>query len=258
MKPITQDLAKKSGIYMLINKINGKRYIGSSKNLRARLWEHRSLLRHNKHINQHLQNAWNKYGEINFEYSIIEFCNENIRYEREQFYVDTIKPEYNISTVNVEMPDVSLESRQKLSETRKRKMATGEIPITHNNHVYVYYKDGSFVGEWISIKKAAKALHLRDTHISDVLKERFVQYKGYKFFYTKQEKVEPFEKPTNSGKVEMRKWFIVTDGVETLKFFGLEEIAKYFNTTVKTIRIYSGGKHKLRGKYTIYRENAVS
>ena len=258
MKQIANDLAKKSGIYMLLNKINGKRYIGSSKNLRARLWEHRSLLRHNKHINQHLQNAWNKYGEINFDYSIIEFCDENIRYEKEQFYVDAIKPEYNISIVNVEMPDVSLESRQKLSETRKRKMATGEIALTNNKHIFVYYKDGSFVGEWVSIRKAAASLHLRNNHISEVLHGRYSQYKGYKFFLEKQEKVEPFEKLTNSGKIERRKWFIVTDGIETLRFLGLKEIAKYFNTTVKTIRIYSGRKHKLRKKYMIYRENAVS
>lgn len=50
MKAITKDL-KFCGIYMLLNTKNGKRYIGSSINIRRRLWTHRALLRHNKHDN---------------------------------------------------------------------------------------------------------------------------------------------------------------------------------------------------------------
>lgn len=53
MKAITKDL-EFCGIYMLLNTKNGKRYIGSSINIRKRLWEHRALLRHNKHDNPHL------------------------------------------------------------------------------------------------------------------------------------------------------------------------------------------------------------
>lgn len=62
MKAITQDL-NFSGIYCIINIKNSKRYIGSSKNIRQRLWTHRACLRHNNHENAHLQAAWNKYGE---------------------------------------------------------------------------------------------------------------------------------------------------------------------------------------------------
>lgn len=48
---------------MIVNTNNGKRYIGSSLNIRKRLWEHRANLRHNKHCNPHLQASWNRYGE---------------------------------------------------------------------------------------------------------------------------------------------------------------------------------------------------
>ena len=92
MKKITQDL-KISGIYCIINIRNSKRYIGSSKNIRQRLWSHRAELRHNKHENTHLQSAWNKYGEQNFDYYILENCEEDLLLEREQWYIDTIKPE---------------------------------------------------------------------------------------------------------------------------------------------------------------------
>ena len=55
------------GIYRILNTINNKFYIGSSVNLRKRLYEHRRLLRLGKHENYHLQNAFTKYGEENFQ-----------------------------------------------------------------------------------------------------------------------------------------------------------------------------------------------
>lgn len=62
MDKITRDL-RKAGIYCIENTKNKKVYIGSSKNIYQRLLKHFALLKHNKHQNGHLQNAWNKYGE---------------------------------------------------------------------------------------------------------------------------------------------------------------------------------------------------
>lgn len=59
------------GIYIIRNKINNKFYIGSTtENFRRRALHHRCCLRGDYHTNQHLQNAWNKYGEENFEFLI--------------------------------------------------------------------------------------------------------------------------------------------------------------------------------------------
>lgn len=85
-----------SGIYKIVNIINNKFYIGSSKELNRRWSEHKSELKHNKHINIILQRAWNKYGIDCFNFEIIEECDVNILLEREQFYIDTLKPKYNI------------------------------------------------------------------------------------------------------------------------------------------------------------------
>lgn len=63
-----------SGIYKIENTINSKVYVGSSNNIKVRWRKHKALLRHNKHPNQHLQNAWNKYGEDMFIFSVIELC----------------------------------------------------------------------------------------------------------------------------------------------------------------------------------------
>ena len=60
------------GIYKITNLKNHKIYIGSSNNIMRRWYEHLRDLKNQKHCNSHLQNAWNKYGENNFLFEIIE------------------------------------------------------------------------------------------------------------------------------------------------------------------------------------------
>lgn len=60
------------GCYNIINKTTGKAYVGISIHIKERWSIHRQYLRKNKHPNNHLQNAWNKYGENNFEFNILE------------------------------------------------------------------------------------------------------------------------------------------------------------------------------------------
>lgn len=84
------------GIYKILNTVNGKIYIGSSVNLRKRLYEHRRLLRLSKHENYHLQNAFTKYGEQNFKFEIIKVLKEipkDIRILRdlETYYIQFFK-----------------------------------------------------------------------------------------------------------------------------------------------------------------------
>lgn len=66
-----------SGVYYILNKKNNKIYIGSSKRINRRFYEHRYFLNNQNHGNEHLQKAWNKYGEDNFEFGIIEIFNGN-------------------------------------------------------------------------------------------------------------------------------------------------------------------------------------
>jgi group I intron endonuclease len=86
-----------TGIYQILNLTNNKKYIGSSANyLSRRKATHLYYLRKNCHPNIYLQRAWNKYGEQNFRFEILEKCEPDKCIEREQYYIDTIKPEYNI------------------------------------------------------------------------------------------------------------------------------------------------------------------
>ena len=64
-----------TGAYRWLNKVNGKCYVGGAyKNFQNRKQGHLNALRQNKHGNRLLQNAWNKYGEENFEWQILERC----------------------------------------------------------------------------------------------------------------------------------------------------------------------------------------
>lgn len=60
------------GIYCIENLINGKKYIGYSNNIFKRWREHKTQLRGHYHENTYLLNAWKKYGEMNFNFWIIE------------------------------------------------------------------------------------------------------------------------------------------------------------------------------------------
>lgn len=64
---------KVSGIYTITNRATGKLYIGESLDIYRR-WhdEHIPQLRKNCHYNKELQNDFNKYGEENFSFDILE------------------------------------------------------------------------------------------------------------------------------------------------------------------------------------------
>ena len=60
-------------IYIIENLENHKKYIGQTINIKKRIYEHFRRLEKNNHVNQYLQNAYNKYGKDSFEYSYREF-----------------------------------------------------------------------------------------------------------------------------------------------------------------------------------------
>lgn len=69
-------------IYKIHNKISGKFYLGSTINSTKRKSTHFSLLKNNKHHCIHLQRAYNKYGEENFEFLVIQECTDCLKEEQ--------------------------------------------------------------------------------------------------------------------------------------------------------------------------------
>lgn len=64
-----------SGIYKIENNINNKIYIGKAKNILKRWKAHKGFER-KRYPNKTLYKAFDKYGIENFDFSIIEKCDE--------------------------------------------------------------------------------------------------------------------------------------------------------------------------------------
>lgn len=75
------------GVYKIENIVNGKMYIGQSRDINDRWRHHIRSLNNNTHHNCHLQKAWNKYGEESFLFSVIEYCEESTLSDREMYYI---------------------------------------------------------------------------------------------------------------------------------------------------------------------------
>lgn len=122
-----------SGIYCIENKVNGKRYIGQSNNIERRRYEHMKLLRKGNHNNEYLQNSVNKYGINNFSFDVMAYCNIEKLNELEVKYIhdyDTMNKAkgYNLRDGG-DRTTLSLESREKISQTRLRRIANGDIKV---------------------------------------------------------------------------------------------------------------------------------
>jgi group I intron endonuclease len=82
---------RSSGVYQILCIPTGKIYIGSTVDLRARWGGHRRSLRQCNHSNVYLQEAWDKYGEANFTFSVLESAEESGLLRAEQTWIDKTK-----------------------------------------------------------------------------------------------------------------------------------------------------------------------
>ena len=121
---------KVCGIYLIRNTINNKLYVGQSVNIYKRWDNHKRLLLLGRHTSSHLQRAWDLYGSDAFDFSIILKCERNIKQltELEQYWIDTLKPEYNSrSAVDSTAGTLSSdEVKQKISKANKGKKRSEE------------------------------------------------------------------------------------------------------------------------------------
>jgi group I intron endonuclease len=86
----------RSGIYVIRNLVNGKRYIGSSVDIFARWRQHRHALKRGTHHSSHLQNAWRKYGSEAFRFEVLFYCRKPQLEEQEGVLLRAQpSPEYN-------------------------------------------------------------------------------------------------------------------------------------------------------------------
>lgn len=116
------------GVYKITCTSNGRIYIGASRNMLKRWKQHRNDLNSRTHHNRHLQRAWDKYGVNAFVFETLELCELAVLKDREQFYLDTLKPYrkhgFNIaklSRTSMGFRPISKKTRSKMSAAKKGK-----------------------------------------------------------------------------------------------------------------------------------------
>ena len=121
-----------SGVYRITNTVNGKVYIGRSKNVYARCCQYFAAFRDkdNRRINHHLMRAMNKYGFDNFRFDIIETCNVVDTPFREHCWIECYKSTnrekgYNIRTDIDGLMITSKETSDKISARLKNEWLNG-------------------------------------------------------------------------------------------------------------------------------------
>lgn len=119
-KTIQRPNLNKSGIYLIYCINSGKGYVGRASSLRGRFKHHKRFLRSNEHVNRHLQNAFNLYGENAFCFFVLEQCDRNDLYNREGYFVSIIDEElrYNIAGIK-DVLETPKDTREKISASLK-------------------------------------------------------------------------------------------------------------------------------------------
>ncbi len=200
-----------TGIYCIKHETNGKLYIGSTAESFSERWrKHLILLKRHKHHSPHLQHAWDKYKESNFNFIILEKVIPQDCISREQWFLDNWPHEYNVcskaaSCLGIKRSSASklkmrlsalgrkhsIATRTKMSIQRRAENLSPEIRQKLSIHakqlnkikkVSVLQLDrttGSILKKWESLSDAAsifiknqKNLVSAVTHISDVCKNK--------------------------------------------------------------------------------------
>jgi group I intron endonuclease len=133
----------KSGIYLI--RISGTKwfYIGSTSRFTKRKTDHCRDLRANKHHNPKMQNCFNKYGESNFIFEIVELVEKENLLMVEQTYLDKMYGNEGCLNVRPVAEGVGGDTRSKeeLKRIYGRKKTIEEkekIASSHKNRTFVH------------------------------------------------------------------------------------------------------------------------
>lgn len=113
-----------SGVYILYNIFTGRKYVGSSRNLKHRRVSHFSGMKNGTHENYKIRKECATYGIDSFRWEILERCELEWLIEREQWWMDSIKPELNI-LLTADNHNCTETERRKESRRRQAEKITG-------------------------------------------------------------------------------------------------------------------------------------
>lgn len=251
------------GIYCIKNIINNKVYIGKSKNIPERWEKHLYALKSNTHPNSHLQSSFNKHGEINFKFLILESSSQNTDDILNELEIKMIKEYkshidsygYN-KTFGGEGASHTEEIKQKISNSLKgrplderrkeilKKANTGlkrteelkkQISERQRVSILQYDLEMNFIKKWSSIREAANELKFCESGINACINGKQETSKGF-IWKRKENPVEYIQKPRN---VYMGKPFQVNqynlEGLFLRTWISISEASKQTKTSKSSI-----------------------
>lgn len=204
-----------TAVYLIKCIINNRLYIGGCKGFRTRKISHRTELKNNIHHSYKLQKDYNKYGEENFVFEILEECNYEILREREQYWMDLLQPYYNILKKS-KGGCIIKHTEKAIEKMRKIRQEQSGIPV------YQFSLKGEFIQRFNCISDAGRSLGLTNcSHISSCCNKKRSNAYGYIWSYTET--------------VDRRKFRYVLieqydlEGNFIKEWKGFAQIAKYYN-----------------------------
>ena len=176
---IIKDNKQKSGIYLWTNLITLDTYLGSSINLARRFKSYFTIYHISKPVRAKtiIHRALLKYGYSNFQLEILEYCKPDSCLKREQYFLDLIKPTYNIlkkagSSKGYKHTFETLEN--KLRPFLKVHNAKKRLPVE------LFDIETNIITKYDSITATAEALNTNEKNIRFAAKHNKLLLKKYK------------------------------------------------------------------------------
>ena len=144
---LKKDQKDKTGVYCIVNLINGKIYIGSSVKLAVRMMNYlnTTFLKNRKNNNMPIIQALLKYGQENFAVLIVEYVDIENLSVRETFYITNLLPYYNVlkqgySSLGYKHTEATKQMLSELAKNRvhsdKTKALISRALVGENNPFY--------------------------------------------------------------------------------------------------------------------------
>ena len=138
------------GIYKITNTITGDCYIGSSKNVKRRWTAHKCPSVWKNNPNNPMYIDMQKYGVDKFEMQIIAEVEESFLKEKEQQFIETLKPSYNSNRANGWDIERRKEAQKEYKKTEKGKKSQRKAHNKYNNQLCCYNNETLTLGALIT------------------------------------------------------------------------------------------------------------
>ena len=140
---------KISAVYKITNTITGDFYIGSSNNVKLRWAQHKWPSYWNKQPNNPMYIDMKNYGIDKFDFQVLEEVEAGSLKEKEQYFIETLKPTYN----NINAKGLNVERKKEYKkEYQKEYQKTDKFKEIQRKANKEYYSQlCSYNGETLTL-----------------------------------------------------------------------------------------------------------